>query len=145
MRTYTAKPETFEHKWLVVDLEGKTLGRAATIIASLLRGKHKPEFTPHVDTGDFVVVINADKVVLKGNKALQKLYRHHSGYFGGLKEIPFAQMMERHPERVLTSAVRGMLPKTKLGRKQIKKLKVYCAPEHPHEAQQPQPYEFETI
>ena len=124
--------------WWVVDLEGKTLGRATTTIATVLRGKHKPTFTPNVDCGDFVVVINADKVKLTGNKLADKLYRHHTGYNGGLKETTAGKLLATHPERVIESAVWGMLPKGKLGKKIIKKLKIYGGAEHQHAAQQPQ-------
>jgi large subunit ribosomal protein L13 len=121
--------------------EGQTLGRLATAIARVLRGKTKPQYTPHIDTGDFVVVVNADKVVVTGRKAEQKVYYRHTGYPGGLKETSYEVMMERKPTEVLRKAVKGMMPKTRLGRQQFKKLKIYAGPEHPHEAQDPQPYE----
>ncbi|MEC9397766.1 MAG: 50S ribosomal protein L13 [Myxococcota bacterium] len=142
MKTFRAKNSEVERKWWVVDLEGKTVGRAATEIATLLRGKHKPIFTPHVDTGDFVVCINADKVVFTGNKLEQKNYYHHSGYPGGLKSITAKGLLDKDPEAVIQAAVKGMLPKNKLGRQIIKKLKVYAADTHPHEAQKPETYEL---
>ncbi|BCJ87308.1 50S ribosomal protein L13 [Effusibacillus dendaii] len=139
--TYMAKPNAVERKWYLIDAEGKTVGRLATEIASILRGKHKPEFTPHVDTGDFVVVINAEKVVFTGNKLQNKIYRRHSLYPGGLKETTAANMLKTKPERVLQSAVKGMLPKNSLGAKMMTKLHVYAGGEHPHQAQQPIPWE----
>jgi large subunit ribosomal protein L13 len=139
--TYMAKPDAVERKWYVIDATGKRVGRLASEIASILRGKHKPEFTPHVDTGDFVVVVNADKVVFSGQKLYKKIYRRHSGYPGGLKEIRAIDMLKTHPERVLYLAVKGMLPHNSLGRKQLTKLKVYAGPNHPHQAQQPIPWE----
>lgn len=142
MKTYSAKPGEVERQWFVIDLEGQTVGRAATQIATLLRGKHKPQFTPHVDTGDFVVVINADKVVFRGNKLDQKMYYRHSGYPGGLYESTAREVLARDPGRIITSAVRGMLPKTTLGRQLLKKLKVYAGPEHPHQAQEPEVFEL---
>ena len=142
MKTYSAKSFDVERKWWIVDLEGKTVGRAASEIATLLRGKHKPTFTPHVDTGDFVVCINADKVVFTGNKLDQKNYYHHSGYPGGLKSITAKDLLEKDPTAVMQAAVKGMLPKNKLGRQVIKKLKVYAADTHPHEAQKPETYEL---
>ena len=142
MKTYSAKSSDVERKWWIVDLEGKTVGRAASEIATLLRGKHKPTFTPHVDTGDFVVCINADKVVFTGNKLDQKNYYHHSGYPGGLKSITAKDLLEKDPTAVMQAAVKGMLPKNKLGRQVIKKLKVYAADTHPHEAQKPETYEL---
>lgn len=142
MKTYSAKSSDVERKWWIVDLEGKTVGRAASEIATLLRGKHKPTFTPHVDTGDFVVCINADKVVFTGNKLDQKNYYHHSGYPGGLKSITAKGLLEKDPTAVMQAAVKGMLPKNKLGRQVIKKLKVYAADTHPHEAQKPETYEL---
>ncbi len=139
-RTVSAKPESVDRTWLVFDAEGQTLGRMATRIATVLRGKHKPTFTPHVDTGDFVIVVNADKIVLTGNKLDQKHYHRYSGYFGGLKSKPARQVLAEDPERIILSAVKGMLPKNRLGRAQIKKLKVYSGAEHPHAAQQPKPF-----
>lgn len=141
MKTFSAKPHEVERDWFVVDLAGKTVGRAATQIASVLRGKHKPIYTPHVDTGDFVVVINADKVVFTGRKNTQKVYYHHSGYTGGIKSITAEKQLERAPERVIMAAVRGMLPKGPLGRQMLKKFKVYAGAEHPHAAQQPKTLE----
>lgn len=135
--TYMAKPGSVERKWYVVDAAGKHVGRLATEIATILRGKHKPEYTPHVDTGDFVIVINAEKVVFTGNKLEQKFYYRHSGYPGGLKSVKAADMLIRHPERVMEKAIRGMLPHTRLGDDQYRKLKVYAGSEHPHDAQQP--------
>ena len=139
MKTVSLNSDTITRSWYVVDLEGKTVGRAAVAIASVLRGKHKPTFTPHVDTGDFVIAINADKVVFRGNKLQQKIYYRHSNYPGGLREETAAVAMEKHPERVIMAAVRGMLPKTPLGRQMLKKFKVYTGGEHPHEAQTPAP------
>lgn len=138
MKTYMAKSETVERKWYVVDAKGKTLGRLASEVAKILRGKHKPTFTPHVDTGDFVIVINAEQVEVTGKKAEKKFYRWHSGYPGGLKERTFNEMIEKKPTEVVYRAVKGMLPKNRLGRKMIKKLKVYAGPDHKHEAQQPE-------
>lgn len=138
MKTYSAKPHEVDQKWLLVDAEGQTLGRMATTIATRLRGKHKPEYTPHIDTGDFVVVINADKVRVTGNKAKDKIYHSHSGFPGGLKSISFEKLLEKAPERVIKQAVKGMLPRNSLGRAMFKKLKVYAGAEHPHTAQQPE-------
>ena len=138
-KTFTPKPADIEREWFVVDATDQTLGRLASDIAQILRGKHKPTYAPHVDGGDFVVVVNAEKVAVTGNKALQKRYFRHSGYPGGLREMSFEQMRERYPDRVIEGAVRGMLPKNKLGRKMLSKLKVYAGPEHPHAAQKPQP------
>ena len=138
MKTYSAKPHEVAQNWLLVDAEGQTLGRMATAIATRLRGKHKAEYTPHVDTGDFVVVINADKVRVTGNKTTDKMYHAHSGFPGGLKSISFEKLQERAPEKVVKLAVKGMLPRTPLGRAMFKKLKVYAGTEHPHSAQQPQ-------
>ena len=135
--TYMAKPGSVERKWYVIDASGQRVGRLAAEIASILRGKHKPEFTPHVDVGDFVVVINAEKVVFTGKKLQDKMYYRHSGYPGGLKTTSAAQMLEKHPERVLEMAVKGMLPHNSLGADQYRKLKVYAGPDHPHAAQQP--------
>lgn len=137
MKTYSAKPETVKREWFVVDAEGKTLGRLATEIASRLRGKHKPEFTPHVDTGDYIVVINADKVAVTGAKAQDKMYYRHTGYPGGIREINFDDLQARKPGRVIELAVKGMLPSNPLGRAMFSKLKVYAGAEHPHAAQQP--------
>ena len=142
MKSFMASPATIERKWYVIDAEGKVLGRLASEIASVLRGKRKPIFTPHVDCGDFVIVINADKVVLTGNKLNQKIHAYHTGYPGGRREVVYAEMMEKRPEKVIELAVKGMLPKNRLGRKMIKKLKVYTGSEHPHTAQAPEVYEF---
>jgi len=141
MKSYMARPLEVERKWHVIDADGQTLGRLASEIARLLRGKNKTRYTPHVDTGDFVVVVNAEKVVVTGRKAEQKVYRRHSGYPGGLKETSYEQMLARKPTEVLRKAVHGMMPRTRLARKQFKKLKLYAGPEHPHSAQDPQPYE----
>ena len=138
MKTFSAKPDAVKRDWYVVDAADKTLGRLASEIAHRLRGKHKAEFTPHVDTGDYIVVINAEKVRVTGNKATDKMYHHHSGYPGGLKSFSFEKLIDRAPERVIQSAVKGMLPKNPLGRAMFKKLKVYAGTEHPHTAQQPQ-------
>ena len=142
MRTYTAKPHEVEREWYVVDATDQTLGRLATRIATVLRGKHKPIYTPHVDCGDFVIVVNADKVRVTGRKMEQKFYYRHSGYPGGLKQISLRDQLDKHRERVIRFAVRGMLPKSRLGRKMIKKLKIYASANHPHQAQQPKPFEF---
>jgi len=142
MRTFMANENNIERKWLLVDAEGKRLGRLASEVATILRGKHKPTYTPHVDTGDYVVVINADKIEFSGKKLTDKLYYRHSNYPGGLKVRNAAEMMDKFPERVVEIAVEGMLPKNKLGRKMIKKLHVYKGPEHKHEAQQPEEYEL---
>ncbi|MCL2679991.1 MAG: 50S ribosomal protein L13 [Coriobacteriia bacterium] len=144
MKTYYAKPGEVQREWLLVDATDMVLGRLSTRVAEILKGKTKPQYTPHVDTGDFVVVINADKIRLTGNKAAQKSYFSHSGYPGGLKEVSFERMMEKHPERVIEKAVKGMLPKNSLGRAQGKKLKVYAGPEHPHQAQNPRKIELEV-
>lgn len=137
-----AKANEVERKWYVIDAEGKVLGRLASEIASVLRGKRKPIFTPHVDCGDFVIVINADKVVLTGDKLNQKIHAYHTGYPGGRKEVVYAEMIAKRPEKVIELAVKGMLPKSRLGRQMIKKLKVYAGSEHPHAAQAPEVYEF---
>ena len=141
MSTISAKPAEVERDWYLVDASGKTLGRLASEIARRLRGKHKPVYTPHVDTGDYIVVINAEKIHVSGNKVTDKKYFRHSGYPGGIKEANFTQMIERHPEKVLELAVKGMLPRNPLGRAMFKKLKVYAGTEHRHTAQQPQPLE----
>ena len=141
-KTFQAKPNEVPREWLVVDLEGKTLGRAASAIAMILRGKHKPQFTPHVDAGDFVIALNADKVKLSGKKLDSKRYYHHSGYMGGMRSFTASQMLGRKPGEVLRLAVKGMLPKNSLGRRLLRKLKVYAAAEHPHQAQQPKPLEI---
>lgn len=142
MKTYSAKPNTVEQEWFVVDAEGKTLGRLASEIAHRLRGKHKPEYTPHVDTGDFIVVVNVEKIHVTGNKAKDKLYQHHTGYVGSLKTISFEKLIEKAPERTLQNAVKGMLPKNALGRQMFSKLKVYAGSSHPHAAQQPKQLEI---
>ena len=142
MKTYTPKATDVTRKWWVVDAEGKVLGRLASEIAQILRGKHKAMYATHVDTGDFVIVVNAEKIRVTGNKAEDKKYFRHTGYMGGEKFIPFKDMIEDHPERVIELAVKGMLPKNNLGRLMRRKLKVYAGPTHPHEAQQPQPLEI---
>jgi len=144
LKTYVATPADRQRDWYVVDAEGQTLGRLATRIADALRGKRKPEYTPHVDTGDFVVVVNAEKIHVTGDKLAQKRYWRHSGYPGGIKSRTLAEMLERRPEEVIRKAVKGMLPRNRLARQQLTKLKVYAGPEHPHQAQQPQPMEIQT-
>jgi large subunit ribosomal protein L13 len=144
MKTYVATPATRQRDWYVVDAEGQTLGRLATRIADTLRGKRKPEYTPHVDTGDFVVVVNAEKIAVTGDKRESKRYYRHSGYPGGIRSRTLGEMLDRTPEEVIRRAVKGMLPRNRLGRAQLRKLKVYAGPEHPHAAQQPQPLEIET-
>lgn len=141
MKSYMARPQEVERKWYVVDAEGQTLGRLAAEIAKVLRGKKKPQYTPHVDTGDFVVVVNADRVEVTGRKAEQKVYRRHTGYPGGLRETSYEVMMERKPTEILRKAVWGMMPKSRLARQQFKKLKIYAGAEHPHAAQNPQSLE----
>ena len=143
-KTWNAKPGEVTRRWYVVDAEGQTLGRLATRIADTLRGKGKAEYTPHVDTGDFVVVVNAEKIRVTGNKLEQKMYRRHSGYPGGLRSRPLREQLERRPTEVISKAVKGMLPRNRLGRAQIGKLKIYAGPEHPHVAQSPQPLKLET-
>ena len=138
MKTFTAKPETVKRDWFVVDAAGQTLGRLATEIASRLRGKHKPVFTPHVDTGDYIVIINAEKIAVTGKKLQDKMYHRFTGYVGNLKSETLGQALERHPERAIEIGVKGMLPKNSLGRQMFRKLKVYKGAEHPHTAQQPQ-------
>ena len=142
MKTYSAKAETVERDWFLIDADGKTLGRLATEVARRLRGKHKAVYTPHVDTGDYIVVINAEKVKVTGNKAKDKMYYSHSGYMGGLKQISFEDLIQKAPERVIEAAVKGMLPKNPLGRAMYRKLKVYAGKEHKHTAQQPQVLEI---
>jgi len=144
MKTYTAKPTDRDRRWIVVDASGHTLGRLATQIANALRGKRKPEYTPHIDTGDFVIVINAEKISVTGNKRNDKRYYRHSGYPGGLRSRTFQEMLDRRPEEIIRLAVKGMLPRNRLARKQLTKLKVYAGPEHPHIAQKPQPMEIEA-
>lgn len=138
MKTFVATPSTIKREWFVVDAEGKTLGRLATEIATRLRGKHKPEYTPHADTGDYIIVVNCEKITVTGNKAKGKIYHSHTGYIGGLKSISFEKLIDKAPERVIQSAVKGMLPKGPLGRAMFRKMKVYAGPEHNHAAQQPQ-------
>ena len=142
MKTYMANPDKIERKWYVVDAEGQTLGRLSAEIAKVLRGKNKPVFTPHVDTGDYVIVVNADKVKVTGKKLEQKIYYHHSDYVGGMKETTLREMLNKKPERVIELAVKGMLPKGPLGRTMIKKLHVYAGPEHAHQAQKPEVLTF---
>jgi large subunit ribosomal protein L13 len=142
MRTYVAKPSDRERNWYVVDANGLTLGRLSTQIADTLRGKRKPAYTPHIDTGDFVVVVNAEKIAVTGNKRADKLYHRHSGYPGGLRTRTFQEMIDRRPEEIIRLAVKGMMPRNRLARKQLTKLKVYAGPEHPHVAQKPQPLEI---
>ena len=142
MKSFMANPSNVERKWYVVDAEGKTLGRLASEIANVLRGKKKPIYTPHIDTGDYVIVVNAEKVKTTGKKTEQKIYYHHSEYVGGMKETTLKEMMKKKPEFVITHAVKGMLPKGPLGRQMLKKLHVYAGPEHEHAAQQPEVLEF---
>jgi large subunit ribosomal protein L13 len=144
MKTFTATPSNRERNWLVVDASGQTLGRLATRIADALRGKDKPTYTPHIDTGDFVIVVNAEKVAVTGRKREMKRYYRHSGYPGGLRSRTFEQMQARRPEEIIRLAVKGMLPRTRLGRAQLRKLKIYAGPDHPHAAQKPQPMEVEA-
>ena len=145
MRTFTPKPDDIERRWHVIDANDVVLGRLATQAAVLLRGKHKPTFAPHVDTGDFVIIINADKVALTGNKREQKKAYRHSGYPGGLRSVTYTELLDKNPERAVEKAIRGMLPKNSLGRAVLGKLKVYAGPEHPHSAQQPVPFEITQI
>ena len=142
MKSFIAKPHEVERKWYVIDAEGKNLGRLSSEIASILRGKKKPIYTPHVDTGDYVIVVNADKITVTGKKMTDKVYKRHTGYPGGLKEITLEKLLARKPEEVLKHAVKGMMPKGKLGRQMYKKLKVYAGPEHNHGAQKPEVWEF---
>ena len=142
MKTFMAKKEEVERKWYVVDATDKVLGRMASQIAKKLRGKDKPVFTPHVDTGDFVIVVNAEKVKLTGKKWEKKIYYHHSGYMGGIKQITAKELLRKKPEELIRHAVKGMLPKNRLGRKLLKKLKIYVGPNHPHEAQKPEKWEI---
>ncbi len=142
MKSFIAKPNEVERKWYVIDAEGKTLGRLSTEVATLLRGKHKPTYTPHVDTGDHVIIVNCAKVVLTGKKLDQKMHRHHSGYMGGMKETPYRKFMAERPEEAVYLAVKGMLPHNILGRQMIKKLRTYAGPEHENQAQKPEVYEF---
>jgi large subunit ribosomal protein L13 len=145
VRTFSPKAADVERQWYVIDATGVVLGRLASQIATLLRGKHKPIYAPHVDTGDFVIVVNADKVVLTGKKLEQKKAYRHSGYPGGLRSVSYRELMAKHPERVVEKAVKGMLPKNSLGRRMAKKLKVYAGPDHPHQAQKPVPFEIAQI
>jgi large subunit ribosomal protein L13 len=144
MKTYVAKPDDRQRDWYVVDAEGQTLGRLATSLADMLRGKRKPEYTPHIDTGDFVVVINAEKIRVTGDKLNSKRYWRHSGYPGGIRSRTLAEMLEKQPEEVIRKAVKGMMPRNSLARKQLLKLKVYAGPDHPHEAQKPETLEIKT-
>ncbi|MGD9580066.1 MAG: 50S ribosomal protein L13 [Vampirovibrionia bacterium] len=144
MKTYSAKPHEVEKVWHLIDAEGQTLGRLSVIIANLLRGKNKPSFTPHIDTGDFVIVINADKVVISGNKETDKMYWRHSGYPGGFRQTSYRDLMKKHPTQALEKAVKGMLPHNSLGKQQFLKLKAYAGNEHPHQAQNPVAYNLET-
>ena len=137
MKTYQAKKEDFEHKWYLVNAEGKVLGRLSTELAKILKGKNKPTYTPHVDTGDFVIVVNAGKITLTGKKMKDKIYYHHTGYPGGIKEMNAEKLLARKPTEMIRMAVRGMLPKNSLGRQMLRKLKIYAGPNHPHEAQKP--------
>jgi len=141
MKTFSAKPAEVRRDWYVVDATNKTLGRLSTEIARRLRGKHKPEYTPHVDTGDYIVVVNAEKIRVTGNKLKDKMYHHHTGYIGNLKSVPLDKLLETHPERALEHAVKGMLPRGPLGRQMLSKLRVFAGPEHKHTAQQPLPLE----
>ena len=145
VKTHTTKPSEITRDWWLVDADGVVLGRLASEVAKRLRGKHKPTFSPHLDTGDHVIIVNASKVVLTGNKLLQKKAYRHSGYPGGLKSVTIGELIERDPRAAVEKAVRGMLPKNRIGRRQLRKLKVYAGPEHPHSAQQPQPYEITQI
>ncbi|KAF0092301.1 MAG: LSU ribosomal protein L13P [Fusobacteria bacterium] len=142
MKTYMATPSTIERKWYVVDAEGQTLGRLATEVATVLRGKHKPTYTPHLDTGDFVIVVNAEKIKLTGRKESQKMYYRFTGYVGNLKKITYKTMMEKHPDRIIQMAVKGMIPHNVLGRQVMDKLHVYAGSEHPHQAQKPEVLEI---
>lgn len=142
MKSFIAKPHEVERKWYVIDAEGKTLGRMASEAAAILRGKKKPIYTPHVDCGDYVIIINADKVEVTGKKRKEKIYKRHTGYPGGLREMTFEQLMEKHPTEVVRHAIKGMMPKGKLGRAMYKKLKVYAGPEHEHQAQKPEVWEI---
>ena len=142
MKTVSAKKESISQEWFVVDASNKTLGRLSTAIANRLRGKHKPEYTPHVDTGDYIVVVNAEKVRVTGNKKTDKIYHHHTGYPGGIKSITFDKLIDKAPEQVIEKAVKGMMPKNKLSRSMLSKLKIYAGSAHPHSAQRPMPLEI---
>ncbi|RFS86202.1 50S ribosomal protein L13 [Actinomadura spongiicola] len=145
MRTYTPKPADIQRQWYVIDATDVVLGRLASQVAQLLRGKHKPIYAPHLDTGDFVVIVNAEKVALSGNKLEQKRAYRHSGYPGGLRSVTYADLLAKHPERAVEKAIKGMLPKNSLGRKMFGKVKVYAGPDHPHQAQKPEPFEITQI
>ena len=145
MRTFSPKPGDVQRTWHVIDASDVVLGRLASHAATLLRGKHKPIFAPHVDTGDFVIIVNASKVAMSGNKREQKMAYRHSGYPGGLKRVPYSELLEKRPDRAVERAVRGMLPKNRIGRQMLKKLKVYAGPEHPHAAQRPTPFEITQV
>ena len=145
MKTFSAKAHEVRRDWFLVDATDKTLGRLASEIARRLRGKHKPEYTPHVDTGDYIIVVNADKVHVTGNKATDKMYYRHSGFPGGLRELSFTEMQERYPERIIQAAVKGMTPKNRLGRQIMSKLRVYAGPDHPHAAQNPRVYDVRKV
>lgn len=145
VRTYSPKPADADKKWYVIDASDEVLGRLAAQVAILLRGKHKPSFAPHMDMGDYVIIVNAEKIVLTGNKLDQKMAYHHSGYPGGMKETPYRELMEKYPERILEKAIRGMLPHNSIGRDQARKLHVYAGPNHPHAAQMPVPYEIKQV
>ena len=142
MKSFIAKPHEVEHKWYIIDAEGKTLGRLATEVASILRGKRKPIYKPHVDTGDYVIIINAEKVEVTGNKRKDKIYKRHTGYPGGLREITFEKLQAKKPEEIIRHAIKGMMPDGRLGRQMYKKLKVYAGPAHKHEAQQPEVWNY---
>ena len=142
MKTFSAKPAEVSHQWFLVDASDKTLGRLSSEIARRLRGKHKPEYTPHIDTGDYIVVINAEKIRVTGNKMQDKMYYHHTGHIGNMKKTNLSDLMEKHPERAIETSVKGMLPKNPLGRAMFKKLKVFAGPEHKHQSQQPEPLEI---
>jgi large subunit ribosomal protein L13 len=142
VKTFMPKESEIDRQWFVVDAEDQVLGRLATQVASILRGKHKPEFTPHLDAGDFIIIVNAEKVRVTGSKDTQKRYYRHSQYPGGIRSLTFNEMIDRHPERVIQTAVRGMLPKNALGRRTLRKLRVYCGPTHPHSGQQPVPLDI---
>ena len=145
MRTFTPKPADIERRWHVIDATDVVLGRLASQVATILRGKHKATYAPHVDTGDFVIIVNADKVALTGSKREQKRAYRHSGYPGGLRSVSYVELLEKHPERAVEKAIRGMIPKNSLGRQQLSKLKVYAGPEHPHAAQKPQPFQITQV
>lgn len=143
--SYSAKKDEITREWYIVDAEGQTLGRLASKVAKILQGKHKPIYTPHIDTGDFVIIINAEKINVTGNKANTKVYRKHSGYPGGLKEVSYKRLLEKQPEQIIRYAIKGMMPKTILGKQMLKKLKVYAGPNHPHQAQKPKEIDLEKI